>query len=179
MTISTAYALDDNNFKESHDIYMSAVNGDKSDVRKAAAHFDNLNTTEPFDRFVEVYKGSIESLMATHVYMPWNKMKHAELGSELMDDAIDEISESHDVTTLDGTALSLRMKLVAAHTYFRFPKFMNRYQDAKDLVADILESTFFSISNTTTKNSLYQLAAEMAKEDGDTASQKAYLAQIQ
>ncbi len=177
--ISAANAMDERLFKEADAIYMSAVDGDEDQVERAIEYFDGLNESAPYDLLVKTYRGSIETLMAAHVFMPWNKMKHAELGAEMMDDALDELAAEHDSTTLGGTALSVRMRLIAAHTFFRFPRFLNRYQDSKELVADILASAQFKKSSTNSKNSLYGLAALMAEADGDKQKQAEFLGKIQ
>jgi len=170
--------MQENQFTEAHSIYMKAVDGNESDVKKATDYFNKLSESEPYDIFVQTYRGSLESIMAQHVYMPWNKMKHVDAGSEHMDNALDEISETHDIQTLGGTPLSFRMKLIAAHTYFQFPRFLNRYQDAKDLVADLLESPQLENTSIESKNSLYQLAAAMAEEDGNKQKQSEFLSKI-
>jgi len=176
---SSAYAMEEEVFKEADAIYMIAVNGDESSVERAAIHFNKLSVVAPYDLLIQTYKGSIESLMATHVMMPWSKMKHVELGSEWMDDALDDISDIHDVTTLSGTSLSLQMKLIAAHTYFRFPRFLNRYQDSTELVADIFASDDLEHSSNESKNRLYTLAAMIAEDEGDKKKQAEFLAKIQ
>ncbi len=175
---TSANAIQENQFSEAHSIYMTAVNGNESDVKKATEYFNKLSESEPYDIFIQTYRGSLESMMAEHVFMPWNKMKHVDAGSELMDDALDEISELHDTITLGETALSVRMKLIVAHTYFRFPRFLNRYQDSKDLVSDLLESANFNNASTETKNSLYQLAAAIAEDDGNKIIQSEFLIKI-
>jgi len=175
---TTAYAIDENQFNNSHALYLSAVDGNKKQVRDAKQHFKTLSVSGPNNALIQTYIGSLESLMATHVYMPWNKMKHVELGSELMDEAIEEIDETHDNTTIAGTPLSIRMKTIAAHTYFRFPKFLNRYQDAKDLVAEIEESPLFATSSIESKNSIYQLAADIATEEDNEQLASDYLAKL-
>ncbi len=176
--VTSPNAMQESQFSEAHSIYMTAVDGSESDVKKAANYFEKLSVTEPFDTFIQTYKGSLESLMATHVFMPWNKMKHVDAGSELIDNALDEISEIHNIQTLGGTTLSFRMKLVAAHTYFRFPRFLNRYQDAKDLTTDLLESPQLESASVESINSLYQLAAAMAEEEDNKQKQSEFLSKI-
>jgi len=175
---TSANAMQESQFTDALKIYLTAVDGDEGDVKKASDYFNKLSESEPFDIFVQTYRGSLESIMAQHVFMPWNKMKHVDAGSELMDTALDATSEIHDTQTLGGTALSFRMKLVTAHTYFRFPKFLNRHQDAKDLVADLLESSQLENASVETKNSLYELAAAMAKDDDDKQKQSEFLSKI-
>ena len=174
----SVYAMDENMFSKSHAIYMKGIDGSESDLEKAIEYFDKLSVSAPFDIFVNTYRGSLRSRMAQHVLMPWSKMKHVDAGSELMDNAIDDISEVHDSQTIGGTTLSFRMKLTAAHTYFRFPRFLNRYQDAKDLVADLLESPNLETTSQEAKNNLYGLAAEIAEEDGDEQKKAAFQAKI-
>lgn len=174
----SAHAMDEALFTKSHTIYLQGIDGSEADLEKSIDYFDKLLESSPFDSFVNVYRGSLRSRMAQHVLMPWSKMKHVDAGSELMDDAIENINEIHDTQAIGGTTLSFRMKLISAHTYFRFPRFLNRYQDAKDLVADLLESPQLDDTGTEAKNSLYQLAAAMAEEDGDEQRQADFLAKI-
>ncbi|HEB63403.1 MAG TPA: hypothetical protein ENJ07_02865 [Gammaproteobacteria bacterium] len=96
-----------------------------------------------------------------------------------MDDALDEMTEIHDTTQLNGTSLSIHIRLNIAHSYFSFPDFLNRYQDSKDLISEILESPQFKSANIEIKNSTYELAAAMAKKDGDKQKQTAFLSKIQ
>ena len=175
---NTAYALDENQFLKANEIYMAAVDGNEKDIVNASNYLNTLSESAPYDSLIQTYLGSLESMMGEHVYMPWNKMKHVEKGSEQMDDALDEMDTQHDTAMLGGTPISIRMKIIAAHTYFRFPGFLNRYQDAKDLVADVFESPIFQTSSIESKNSIYELAAAMAEQDDDKKSQADYLAKI-
>jgi len=175
---TSAYALDENTFTTWQAAYLKGIDGSESDLENAIRYFDNVSEAEPYDIFVNTYRGSLRSRMAQHVYMPWNKMKHVDAGSEFMDDALDEITEIHERQTLGGTAISFRMKLVVAHTYSRFPRFLNRYQDAKDLVTDLLASPQLATASTDAKNSLYGLAAAIAEDDGDKTKQSDYLSHI-
>lgn len=174
----TIHAMTEEKFVEAHAIYMTASNGNEEVVIDASKYFKKMSEQAPYDILVKTYLGSLESMMAEHVYMPWNKMKYVEIGSEQMDEALDELTNKHDNTTLGGTPLSVRMKTIVAHTYFRFPKFLNRYQDAKDIVAEILESSAFTVSSIDSKNNIYKLAADMAKEDENKEQQARYLAKI-
>ncbi len=162
--ITPAQAMDEVQYNEVDARYLAAVDGNRNSVKKAIRYFDKLTVPAPYDTLVKSYRGSLESIMATHVYMPWNKMKHVELGSEQMDEALDELTEIHDTTKLKGTSLSLLIRLNIAQSYFQFPGFLNRFQDAKDLVSEILETPQFSDASIEVKNSVYELAAAMAKK---------------
>jgi len=177
--ITPAQAMDEAQYKEADARYLTAVNGNKNSVQKIIRYFDQLTVPAPYDTLVKSYRGSLESVMATHVYMPWNKMKHVELGSEQMDEALDELTEIHDTTKLKGTSLSLLIRLNIAHSYFQFPDFLNRFQDAKDLISEILETPQFSDANIEVKNNVYELAAAMAGKDEDKQKQTSFLSKIQ
>ncbi len=178
-TITLAQAMDEAQYSEADARYLAAVNGNKNSVRKAIRYFDRLTLPAPYATLIKSYRGSLESIMATHVYMPWNKMKHVESGSEQMDEALDELTEIHDTTKLNGTSLSILIRLNIAHSYFQFPDFLNRYQDAKDLISEILESPQFFNANVEVKNNVYELAAAMATKDGDNQKQADFLSKIQ
>jgi len=178
--IISVQAMDDAQYAKANTLYLNAVNGDDENlVLQAKKYFDQLQVNKPYDSLIKSYQGSLESVMSAHVFMPWTKMKHAEVGAEQMDDALDEMTEIHDVTMLNGTALSLLVRLNIAHTYFRFPRFLNRYQDAKDLVAEILESPQFTSAKLEVKNNVYKLAADMAAQDDDKLRQTEFIAKIQ
>ncbi|VAW83986.1 hypothetical protein MNBD_GAMMA18-2432 [hydrothermal vent metagenome] len=177
--ITPAQAMDEAQYNEADARYLAAVNGNKNSVQKAIRYFDKLTVPTPYNTLIKSYRGSLESIMATHVYMPWNKMKHVELGSEQMDEALDELTEIHDTTKLNGTSLSLLIRLNIAHSYFQFPSFLNRYQDAKDLISDMLETPQFSSANIEVKNNVYELAATTAGKDGDKQKQTDFLSKIQ
>jgi len=174
-----AHAMNDSEFTTLHSIYMKGINGSENDLKNAISHFEHLPSPAPYDIFINTYRGSLRTSMAQHVYMPWNKMGHVDAGSELMDNALDEITEIHETQTLAGTALDFRMKLVVAHTYFRFPRLLNRFQDAKDIVAELLESLQRTTANTEAKNSLYKLAAAIAEEDGDAEKKAEFLSKTE
>ena len=177
--IASVHAMDDTQYNEADARYLAAVNGNKNSVRKTIRYFKGLTAPAPYDTLVKSYLGSLESIMAKHVYMPWNKMKYVDSGSEKMDEALDEITEIHDTTKLNGTSLSILVRLNIAQSYFQFPEFLNRYQDSKDLVNEILSSPHFKSTNTRIKNSTYELAAAMAEKEGDKQKQASFLTQIQ
>lgn len=178
--VTSVHAMDDDLYLKANALYLDAVNNDDEDlVLQARKYIDQLQVNKPYVSLIKSYQGSLESLMAGHVFMPWTKMKHAEVGAEKMDDALDEMTEVHDVTLLNGTALSLLVRLNIAHTYFRFPRFLNRYQDAKDLVAEMLESPQFTSAKLEVKNNVYKLAADMAAQDDDKLRQTEFIAKIQ
>ena len=169
--ITPAQAMDEAQYNEADARYLATVNGNGNSVKKAIKYFDKLTVPAPYDTLVKSYRGSLESIMATHVYMPWNKMKHVELGSEQMDEALDELTEIHNTTEFNGTALSILIRFNIAQSYFQFPDFLNRFQDAKDLISEILETPQFSNANIKVKNNVYELAAAMAEKEGDKSRQ--------
>ncbi len=178
--VASVQAMNNDQYSEANALYLAAVNGDDEDlVLQAIKYIDQLKVNKPYDSLIKSYRGSLESMMSAHVFMPWTKMKHAEIGAEQMDDALDEMTEIHDATILNGTSLSILIRLNIAHTYFQFPRFLNRYQDAKDLVAEIIESPQFSSATLEIKNNVYKLAADMAAQDGDKLRQTELIAKIQ
>ena len=96
--ITSAQAMSDDQYNQANAIYLEAVNSDDEErVQQAIKYFDQLQLNKPFDSLIKSFRGSLESIMATHVYMPWNKMKHVELGSEQMDEALDELTDRKSV----------------------------------------------------------------------------------
>lgn len=180
LSITTAaQAMSDDQYNQANAIYLEAVNSDDEErVQQAIKYFDPLQVNKPFDSLIKSYRGSLESIMATHVYMPWNKMKHVELGSEQMDEALDELTEIHNTTEFNGTALSILIRFNIAQSYFQFPDFLNRFQDAKELVSEILETPQFTDADIEVKNGVYALAAAMAEKEGDKLKQTEFLSKI-
>ncbi len=169
---TSAQAMSDDQYNQANAIYLEAVNSDDEErVQQAIKYFDQLQLNKPFDSLIKSFRGSLESIMATHVYMPWNKMKHVELGSEQMDEALDELTEIHNTTEFNGTALSILIRFNIAQSYFQFPDFLNRFQDAKDLISEILETPQFTDASIEVKNGVYALAAAMAEKEGDKSRQ--------
>ncbi len=171
-TSFSAQAISTAEFRSADATYLQAV-GDASDknIKQAEAALKQLSAEGAEQSLIQVYMGSLESLKATTVFFPWNKMTHVDLGTEMMEKALDSMDESHDKTMLDGVPVRLRMQLICAHTYSAFPRFLNRFQDAKDLVAEMLESPLLSRTRVEFKNNLYDLAVKIAEEEGDVASQ--------
>ncbi len=175
----SVYAMDDRQITEARDRYLAAVNGSRNQVKKAIKHFEKMQVSAPYNSLIKAYRGSLESVMATRVYMPWSKMKYVDLGSEKMDDVLDDMTEIHDVTSIKGTSLSLYIKSSIAQTYYRYPRYLNRYQDAKDILNEILESPQFLNSNLIFINTIYTFAAQMAENDDDKEKQTDFLSKIQ
>lgn len=180
ITTLPVQAISNDDFLTAHSIYLTATNsGEEADIEQAEQQLAKLTLTGPEHELIDTYLGSLESLKATTVFFPWNKMKHVDQGVEMMDRALESINTPHQQTLLAGVAISLRMQLICAHTYFAFPRFLNRFQDAKDLVADILESPQLADANTLFKNALYLLAADIAKDEDNIEQQQQYLKLIQ
>lgn len=100
MTFSiSAHAMTEEKFKEANTIYLAAANGNEDKIIQARIYFNKLSEPAPFDVLIQTYLGSLESMMAEHVYMPWNKIKYVDIGSEQMDEALDELGNKHDNIT--------------------------------------------------------------------------------
>ncbi len=171
----SAQAMTEAEFQTALTAFMAAANETSDDsIEQAEQQLSQIQSTGPAQALSQVFLGSLEAMKATTVFFPWNKMKHVEQGSEMMEEALDLIDESHKNTLLGDTPISLRMKLTVAYTYYRFPRFLNRYQDAKDLVADILASPLLAQASPDYRASFYRLAANIAGEDKDLEKQALY-----
>lgn len=176
---SASHAMSESEFNSAFQLFINAADKyDEQSIEKADDHLANISTSGVPSDLVLVFRGSLESMRANTVFLPWNKMTHVDAGVEMMEDALDNIDDAHEQTTLGGASIALRIKSVAAHTYFSFPKFLNRYQDAKDLLADILESPRLESASQDFRNSIYRLAADMAEEEGNIQQQQHYLGLI-
>lgn len=111
-----------------HDL---GVAGDKNAVESGEKIFNQILEQDSSHAVSLAYLGSIYSLKARDAAMPWNKMKHAKKGIELLDHPA--VVHSDDV----------QVHLIRAMNSYQVPKFMNRLKIALDEFDFIIKHAAF------------------------------------
>jgi hypothetical protein len=144
--------------------FESALHGDSSALPKASAAFKELLNQEPGNPLFLAYYGSTYALQAREAWMPWNKLKLAEQGLDLIDKGLGRLQPVHDQMTMRGAPISVETRLVAISTFFQVPdNFLHRTDPGKRLLAETLQAPAYAASPPALKARLQFQAAVAAR----------------
>lgn len=101
--------------KAYHDL---GVTGDKNAVKKGLEYTDKVLALDSSQALALAYHGSLLTLRARDVTMPWSKLKYTKEGFTLLDKAVSKQPGN------------LEVRLVRAMNSYQVPEFMGRLQTA-------------------------------------------------
>lgn len=157
--------------------FENSLAGDASQTDAAIEQFQALSKRAPSQPLFLAYLGSAYALRARDAWMPWTQISNVEEGMEKLDKALSMLSPEHDVQTFRGSIVSTELRLVAISTFLQVPDFFNRFQPAKDLLAETLKSPVYEVSAPLVKGRIQIWAAEIAKRDHRSTAQRQHLEQ--
>lgn len=157
--VVSADTVDANSFQGAQAEFTRALKGDSDAVEPAMELFRVLSESDPGNPLLTAYYGSAQTLRARDAWMPWNKMKYTEEGLDTIDGALRMLEPEHDVQRTRGVPVSVETRLVAARTFLALPKFLNRGEQGRNLVADTIASPVFQTTPQAVQAQFLRLAA--------------------
>lgn len=152
-----------NAFQSAQAEFTRALKGDSDAVEPAMELFRALSASDPANPLLAAYYGSAQTLRARDAWMPWNKMKYSEEGLDTIDSALRMLKPEHDAQRTRGVPVSVETRLVAARTFLALPKFLNRGEQGRNLVADTIASPVFQSTPQAVQAQFLRLAAADTK----------------
>ncbi len=155
--------------------FERSLSGDTAATRLALERFQHLVDADPLHPLYLAYLGSSYTLKARDAWMPWTRIGNAEKGLQMIDKALAMLGPDHDEQGLRGSVVSTETRLVAVSTFSEMPRFLNRRQDAKDLLAETLAAPAFDKAPGEVRGRLWLRAAELAEREEDRDARVDYL----
>lgn len=159
----SADTVDASSFQSAQAEFTRALKGDSDAVEPALELFRALSESDPGNPLLAAYFGSAQTLRARDAWMPWNKMKYSEQGLDTLDSALRMLRPEHDAQRTRGVPVSVETRLVAARTFLALPKFLNRGEQGRNLVADTIASPVFQSTPQAVQAQFLRLAAADTK----------------
>lgn len=164
-------------FAQARQQFISAASGDASATDGAAEAFAAMAAAQPGHPLFAAYHGAALSLKGRDALMPWDKMKFAEKGANMIEKALRMLGPEHDEALFNGSPESIETRLVAANTLLALPDFMNRRSAGKRAVEAALASPAFAQAPAPVRAGLYAAAARAAGLENRQADEIAFLRQ--
>jgi hypothetical protein len=165
-------------FQSAHDTFLSFVDGQDSDFKAAWRQFEQLDSLYPDHPAVQTYYGSLETIKASSVSIHWNKVKWVERGLERIARALTLITPKHQTEQLIGISIALDSRIAAVQTLLSVPKFLHRFDDARDLFADLLDTTDLESQPVVVQQRIFQLGMEIAEKSDDEQQRDEWSARL-
>lgn len=146
-------------FEQAHQQFMRALKGGSGAARDAVAAFEQLTASDPQNPVLLAYYGSAQALVGREAWMPWNKMKFVEKGLDNVDRSLKMLAPEHDQQRLRGVPVSVETRLVAARLFLSLPKFFNRQEHGRSVVASTIATPAFESAPEAIRQQFLSLAA--------------------
>lgn len=158
--------------------FLAGSAGDASARDASIEAFEKLSGSQPGNPVFLAYQGAGLALRGRDAMMPWDKMKYAEKGADMVEKAVSLLSPEHDSLLLNGTPVSIETRLVAANTLLALPGFMNRRPGGKRALQAALESPALAQAPAPVRANLFAVAARVAAEENRAGDEIGYLRQV-
>ena len=152
-------------------VFDQARAGDGAASERAADLFAKLSEKDPSNPLYLVYCGSSWALRARSAWAPWNKMKLAERGLDMIDRALAMLTPQQDQVLVRGVPLSEETRLVAASSLLALPSLFHRFEDGKAVVAAARTSPAFTQTPPPVRAALEYQGSLVARQEGRTADE--------
>jgi len=149
--------------------------GDGGATERASNTFRVLSDSEPRNPTYLAYYGASLTVMARDAWAPWTKMKLADRGLALIDDALRMLGPEQDRVGIRGVPVSMETRLIAASTFLGVPAALNRLEAARTVVAAARTRSGFGSTPASVRASFEHLGSQVARRDGDGAAERASL----
>ncbi len=166
-------------FEKAQQSFERNLAGDEGSGVEVLTQFQELVDNTPDHPLFLAYLGSGYTIKARDAWAPWTKMKSVDRGLDMIDKALNMLQPKHDEMLLRGSIVSMETRLVAISTFLKVPGFLNRTQAAKDLLQEALSDPLFEKAPPVVKGRLYLSAADAAKKDGNTGTERSLLQQAE
>jgi hypothetical protein len=159
-------AAGDAPFVRALEAFDRARSGDTNATEPAIAAFEALVRIEPQQPVYAAYLGSALTLKGRDAWMPWNKMRYVDQGTDRIDAALAALKPEHERRLLRGVPVSLETRFVAATTFIKIPDaIFHRRADGKKLLAGILRDPELVAAPLDFRAGVHFAAAEVARQE--------------
>lgn len=173
-----APAIDGAAFTAARQQFAAGSAGDASARDAAIEAFEKLSAGQPANPVFLAYQGAGIAMRARDATLPWDKMKYAEKGANMVQKAVTLLAPEHDSLMVDGTPASIVTRMVAANTLLALPDFMHRRPDGKRALQAALDSPMLAQASAPMRASVFTTAARIAAEEKRSADEIGFLRQV-
>jgi len=177
-SILAAPPVDSAAFTAARQQFMAGTAGDASARDAAIEAFGKLQASQPGNPLFLAYEGAGIAMQGRDAKMPWDKMKFAEKGADMVEKALALLAPEHDALLVDGAPASILTRLVAANSLLAMPDFMHRRAGGKRALQEALDSSVLAQSPAALRASLFSAAARVAAEEKRSSDEIGYLRQV-
>jgi hypothetical protein len=159
-------------------LFDRARSGESAATEPAVAAFDALVRNEPQQPVYAAYLGSALTLKGRDAWMPWNKMRYVEQGTDRIDGALAALKPEHDARLLRGVPASIETLFVAATTFVKIPDaIFHRRGDGKRILVRLLAHPALAAAPQGFRAAVQLAAADEARRDERRDEEAALLKQ--
>lgn len=154
-------------FTAAQDRFEQGHLGSKSANEMVAEQFKLLTEQEPGNPLFLAYYGSTFTIKSREAFMPWNKLRLADQGLDIIDQSLRMLDQRHDTILLRGVPVSLETRLVAVSTFFKVPnRYFHRYDAGRRLLTETMQSRLYQVAPPPIQARFCFQAAFVAKKEG-------------
>ena len=157
---------------EANTLFDLASQGDAASVEPALNAYENLRVDQTLQVFVRCRMGSLVSMQARDTWTPWNKMRYAEQGLDLIDQALELLTNADQQKIFDDITITQHTQLTAAITFTSLPKFFKRWSQAEYLFKSIVSNKQFEKSPLAFQQLVWTQRANLALQRGQNEQSK-------
>ncbi|WP_028104405.1 hypothetical protein [Pseudoduganella violaceinigra] len=158
--------------------FISGSAGDASARDASIDAFEKLAGSQPGNPVYLAYQGAGIAMRGRDASMPWEKMKFAEKGADMVEKAVSLLAPEHDTLLVNGEPASIVTRMVAANTLLALPDFMHRRAMGKRALQGALDSQALAQAPAPLRASVFSAAARVAAEEKRGADEIGYLRQV-
>lgn len=167
----------DDAFAAARQQFIAGSAGDASARDAAIEAFGKLQGSQPGNPVFLSYQGAAIAMRGRDALMPWDKMKYAEKGADMVEKALALLAPEHDALLLNGAPAGIETRLVAANTLLNLPEFMHRRAGGKRALQQVLDSQSLAQAPAALRANAFAAAARVAAEEKRSGDEIAYLRQ--
>lgn len=160
-------------FNAARQQFLAATAGDTAARDAAIDAFGRLAVSQPGHPVYLAYQGAALALKGRDARLPWEKMKFAEQGADLVEKALAMLDPARD-----GDAESIETRTVAASSLLALPGFLHRGAAGKRALQAALDAPRLEQCAPGLRASVYAAAAQLAANEGRRADEAAWLKKI-
>lgn len=173
-----APSTDGTAFAAARQQFIAGSGGDSSARDASIEAFEKLYGNQPGNPVFLAYQGAGITLKGRDALMPWDKMKYAEKGADMVEKAVSLLAPEHDTMLLNGSPASIETRLVAANTLLALPEFMNRRAGGKRALQAALDSQVLAQAPAPLRANVFAAAARLAADEKRSADEINFLRQV-
>lgn len=158
--------------------FAKARAGEKNAIAPAVASFTELAGKHPEHPLYLAYQGSAIAMQAKDALAPWNKIRYAERGADLLEKAVALLGPEHAAPLLSEAPEALETRLVAANTLSSLPDMFNRLPAAKRISEALIKAPEFAAAPAPFRAQALAVAARIAGKEKRAADEASLLKQV-